>query len=60
VEDEQEGAAVAAAAPKPKAIAAPRAVPKAAPPKAAPKKKGVVDSRAKKRPSRGGSQLSEI
>jgi hypothetical protein len=51
-ENEQGDETVAAsAAPKPKAIAAP---------KAAPKKKGVVDSKAKKRPSRGGSQLSEI
>jgi hypothetical protein len=47
--------AVASAAPKPRAIAAPG---RAAAP--APKKKGVVDSKAKKRPSRGGSQLSEI
>jgi len=49
--------AVASAAPKPKAIAAPS---RAAAPTAAPKKKGVVDSKAKKRPARGGSQLSEI
>ena len=54
VVEEEEHAAVAAAAPKPRAIAAPS--------KAAPKKKpGVVDSKAKaKKPSRGGSQLTEI
>jgi hypothetical protein len=42
--------AVAAAAPKPKAIAAPK------------KKAGVVDSKAKaaKKPARGGSQIAEI
>jgi len=55
VEEEEES--VASAAPRPKAIAAPRG---AAASKSAPKKKGVVDSKAKKRPSRGGSQLSEI
>jgi len=51
---EEEMQTVAAAAPKPKAIAAPS--------KSAPKKKpGVVDSKAKaKKPSRGGSQLTEI
>jgi len=51
----EEEPAVASAAPKPRAIAAPG---RAAAP--APKKKGVVDSKAKKRPARGGSQLSEI
>ncbi|MDR2941560.1 MAG: cytochrome C oxidase subunit II [Treponema sp.] len=54
VEEEEEGTVVAAA--RPKAIAAPRVAAKAA----APKRKGVVDSRAKKKPSRGGSALSEI
>ncbi|MDR0302555.1 MAG: cytochrome C oxidase subunit II [Treponema sp.] len=56
-EEEESATVVAAAAPRPKAIAAPRTAPKAA------QKKGVVDSKAKKRPSRssrGGSQLSEI
>ncbi|MDR0321855.1 MAG: cytochrome C oxidase subunit II [Treponema sp.] len=49
VSDEEEEAAVAAVAPKPRAaIAAPK--PRSAPPK----KRGVVDSKAKKRPSRGG------
>ena len=54
VVEEEEHVAVAAAAPKPRAIAAPS--------KAAPKKKpGVVDSKAKaKKPSRSGSQLTEI
>jgi hypothetical protein len=52
--EEEEQPEVAAAAPKPRAIAAPA--------KSAPKKKpGVVDSKAKaKKPSRGGSQLTEI
>jgi hypothetical protein len=48
--DEEEEAAVAASAPKPRAIAAPK--------KSSPKKKGVVDSKAKAKkssPSRGGS-----
>jgi hypothetical protein len=59
VEDEE--TAVAAAAPKPRAIAAPAKSSSKAPAKAAPKKKGVVDSKAKaKKPSRGGSQLSEV
>jgi len=51
----EEEPAVASAAPKPKAIAAPG---RAAAP--APKKKGIVDSKAKKKPSRGGSGLTEI
>jgi hypothetical protein len=50
MEDEQE---VAAIAPKPKAIVAPKA--------ASRPKKGVVDSKPKKRPSRGGgSGLAEL
>jgi hypothetical protein len=50
-EEDEDAVVVASAAPRPRAITAP---------KAAPKKKGVVDSKAKKRPARGGSQLAEI
>jgi hypothetical protein len=49
---EEEEIAVAAAAPK--AIAAPKPVAKA------PAKKGAVDTKAKKKPSRGGSGISEL
>jgi hypothetical protein len=57
IADEEEELAVAAVAPKPKALAAPKPAPKAAP-----KKKGVVDSKAKaKKPSRGGgSGIAEL
>jgi serine protease inhibitor len=55
-DEEEEGTVVASATARPKAIAAPRTASKAS----ASKRKGVVDSRARKRPSRGGSTLSEI
>jgi hypothetical protein len=52
----EEEPAVAAAAPKPRAIAAPKSAPKAAPKK----KPAVVDSRSRSRRPARGSQLAEV